>query len=118
MTHTPTDPLSASPPDRDLRVTIDMTETVTYRRTFTLSELAALLDTPATRADVLAALDTDNLDYGTRDPDDECLLDALLPIEAPVRHLLGIEDRSWAISWPTTRTTTAHDATPQPDSPR
>lgn len=84
----------------DAYVIVEMTETITYQRSFTLTELAALLDVPPTLAGIQQAIDVDNADYGTRDPDDECLLDALLPADAPFRHLLGVEDRGWTITWP------------------
>jgi hypothetical protein len=77
-----------------------MTETVSYQRSFTIAELAALLGTLPTRRHVLAAFDPANSTYGTRAEDDEALLDALILPGDPYRHLLAVTDRSWSVTEP------------------
>lgn len=84
--------------EADQPITITMIETVSYRRTFTVADLAALLDTPPVRREVLAALDTANSEYGTRAEAEEALLDALVVPAAPARYLLGVTDRAWTVS--------------------
>lgn len=85
------------------RVKIEMTEEITYARTFTFEELADLLGIPRVEpverfhANVLAALDTSNENYGLIARDDETLLNAIVVPGEPVRYMLGIGERSWSV---------------------
>lgn len=88
----------------DERITIHMQEVISYSRTFTIAELAAVLGVEDThlnpdrfRGNVLSLIDVQN-NYGLAAEQDEALMDALVPPGDTCRYVVDVTDREWNVT--------------------